>query len=185
MPDNAAPPCTDSSSVLFPFTVIANPKPELGPDFETEKGTQITLDPKVSPPYEWQLLPASNGSAANDNILIFTPEESGTIRITAYDPSRTCTGTDEVFFEVLPPVALPNLITPNGDGKNDFWQITGTKKSLKVSIYDRWGKEIYSGMTDGEKVWDGAEAGKSGLYFYSIENPADGKTRTGWLTVSK
>jgi gliding motility-associated-like protein len=185
IPDDTEPLCTDSSSVLIPFAVIANPKPELGPSFETEKGTQITLDPKVSPPYEWQLLPASNGSGANDNILIFNPEESGTIRITAYDPSRTCTGTDEVSFEVLPPLAFPNLITLNGDNKNDFWQISGARKPMKVSIFDRWGKEIYSGMTDGEKAWDGAEARESGVYFYLMERVDNPQKWRGWVLVEK
>jgi gliding motility-associated-like protein len=177
--------CIDSSSALFRFSVIANPKPNLGPDLEVESGMALNLDPKVQPPYQWQILPASNGTGENDKILSFKPVESGSVQVTAFDPTRTCSGTDFVTFIVRPPLSFPNLFTPNNDGKNDFWQISGAYNQMKVSIFDRWGKEIYSGRSDGELAWDGDEAKEGGLYFFLVEHPTDGRTWNGWLMVNK
>ena len=51
---------------------------------------------------------------------------------------------------------VPNSFTPNGDGINDLFIPEGTgfkKKNLSLSIYNRWGAEIYH--TDNGEPWNG------------------------------
>lgn len=60
---------------------------------------------------------------------------------------------------------LPNIITPNGDGINDAWQITGLQNAcaLEFELFDRWGDRVFyyeSKMCDGIwpailRIWDG------------------------------
>ena len=67
---------------------------------------------------------------------------------------------------------VPNVFTPNGDGKNDVFAITcsGTS-SYSISIFNRWGQEIFTSNSVNIS-WDGrTNAGvkvSDGTYFYII-----------------
>ncbi|MCJ8167380.1 gliding motility-associated C-terminal domain-containing protein [Pontibacter sp. E15-1] len=66
-----------------------------------------------------------------------------------------------------------NIFTPNGDGKNDFFEVpnlpsefcTAVFKSIRV--YNRWGKEVYANTSSNFK-WDGKDV-NDGVYFYVID----------------
>ena len=67
---------------------------------------------------------------------------------------------------------ISNLLTPNGDGQNDTWQIEDANLIMgcSVKIYNRWGQPIYE-TTDYHNEWDGTKDGDAlpdGVYFYSI-----------------
>lgn len=89
-------------------------------------------------------------------------------------------------------IAIPNVFTPNGDGKNDLFYITIIAvKELECTIYDRWGLKIKEWKTtDGS--WDGrTKSGKmanDGVYFYVVKATAnDGKilNEKGFVQLSK
>jgi gliding motility-associated-like protein len=66
-----------------------------------------------------------------------------------------------------------NVITPNGDGKNDYFTIIGLDKhpGNKVSIYDRAGRKVYS-TTDYKNNWNAMLDGKplnEDAYYYVID----------------
>ena len=68
---------------------------------------------------------------------------------------------------------LPNVITPNGDGQNDFFYIFATNIELDnftMRIFNRWGKQIFF-TTNPNLGWDGKYKGKlvpQGVYSYII-----------------
>ncbi len=70
---------------------------------------------------------------------------------------------------------IPNSFTPNGDGLNDRFipHITCQNQTLtnyKLSIYNRWGKRIFS-TTSPLQAWDGNNMGQplpAGEYIYYI-----------------
>ncbi len=74
-------------------------------------------------------------------------------------------------------VEIPKLITPNGDGVNDTWEIRNLQRasSNSVTVFDRWGSVIYqaSGYNNDTVVWSGQNKNNSlvptGTYFYIIE----------------
>lgn len=76
------------------------------------------------------------------------PEETGKVWLQAIDASG-CLATDTVSLTVDRETELlaPNVITPNGDGINDWFYFSGrgliTVEAL--TIYDRWGKKIFEG----------------------------------------
>lgn len=176
--------CIDSASARVSFQVIANPKPDLGADQEIELGTSLSLDPKLNLPYTWTS--TSNGiSFENSQPVTFGPLETMTITVLASDPTGTCSGSDDVRVTVRPKVEIPNLFTPNGDAHNQDWRIKGAYPNMRITIFDRWGKEIYSGVTKDDLAWNGSGAKKNSLYFYLVEHPTDGRTWNGWLMVGE
>ncbi|PQJ71845.1 cadherin-like domain-containing protein [Polaribacter butkevichii] len=78
---------------------------------------------------------------------------------------------------------VPNLFSPNGDGKSDVFEIDGMSKFpyFKITIMDRWGSEVYSYNNNGNtnpQWWDGTNNGTpvtEGVYYYTI-NFNDGIT---------
>jgi gliding motility-associated-like protein len=83
-----------------------------------------------------------------------------------------CEATDTVRVTVLRNIFIPNAFTPDGNGRNDLWNITGINNnpSALVSVYNRWGQLIYEsrGYT---RPWDGTFGGKpqpAGAYYYVI-----------------
>jgi gliding motility-associated-like protein len=74
---------------------------------------------------------------------------------------------------------FPNVITPNGDGKNETLFFNSPILGLKVEIYNRWGKLVYQ-SDNYQNDWKGE--GIAGVYYYLVSAP-DGKTCKGWLNV--
>lgn len=82
--------------------------------------------------------------------------------------------------------AIPNVITPNGDGLNDFFRLGDSFKlteCFEVSVYNRWGHLAY----EGPGPWDGrtfsGEQLPSGTYYY-IARLADGSLEaTGYIQI--
>jgi gliding motility-associated-like protein len=67
-----------------------------------------------------------------------------------------CKASDSTeVFQVCPPkVFIPNAITPNGDGLNDFFKISALNVDhLNYIIFDRWGTIIFRGNNETE-TWD-------------------------------
>jgi gliding motility-associated-like protein len=75
---------------------------------------------------------------------------------------------------------IPNVFTPNNDGVNDVFTISGKGiENLHAEIYNRWGQKEYEWNTT-NGGWDGRSAAglaaASGTYYYIIKaNGFDGK----------
>jgi gliding motility-associated-like protein len=92
---------------------------------------------------------------------------------------------NEPLSEVALP--LPNILTINNDGKNDFFSITGNNGNHTITIYNRWGQLIFE-ANPYQNNWDGRNSGgkdlPEGTYYFilqSIEN--EDKTYTGFVTL--
>ena len=111
-----------------------------------------------------------------------------------------CSVTDSLDVLVTdPPIVsifeIPNIISPNGDGVNDTWQIVSNDELISVSsinVFDRWGNKVWGFgpfMAMGNTVtWDGLYNGKvlqPGVYVYFVNFVQDGraKVRSGDITI--
>jgi len=103
------------------------------------------------------------------------------------DPSAT-----NIPSEIEP--IIPSVITPNFDGKNDFFRIKNINsvEQLDIKIFNRWGDIIFSYTGSGleyldvSKQWDGTFNGKTlplGSYLYIIKLNNIAETYTGTVTI--
>jgi gliding motility-associated-like protein len=73
---------------------------------------------------------------------------------------------------------IPNVLTPNGDGRNDRFRIKGlTGTGWHLQLYNRWGRQVYQNRNY-QHEW-GADAAP-GLYYFILQGQT---TYKGWLEV--
>jgi gliding motility-associated-like protein len=105
--------------------------------------------------------------------------------------NHQCVAYDEVCINVTNDYGLyiPNAFSPNGDQDNEQFMPVGYGiKSFKLSIFDRWGVEIFKSQ-DTTIGWDGKYKGKiceQGVYVFNlVVYTIDGKEiiKTGHLTL--
>jgi gliding motility-associated-like protein len=138
-------------------------------------GDVVTLTATGGVTYSWTGDDIQSGQGTNQ--IKIRPRQGSTYRVTA----TNATGCSEVMEITIGIVAdrklVPNnIITPNGDGKNDTWVVKNLDYYPKntVTIYDRAGRKLYS--TQGYKNdWDGTYQGlplAEGAYIYVIDSGA-------------
>ncbi|WP_395052605.1 gliding motility-associated C-terminal domain-containing protein, partial [Flavobacterium sp.] len=81
---------------------------------------------------------------------------------------------------------FPNGISPNGDGKNDTFNLNGCNVKF-ISFFNRYGMKINS-FSNYTSQWDGTTSDAKnlpdGTYFYSAEL-TDGNVKTGWVYIAR
>ena len=98
-------------------------------------------------------------------------------------------------------IEVNQLVTPNGDGRNDFLFIRNVElaRNNTIKIFNRWGVSVYEGSNynNQNNVFDGRSKGRStinagaylpaGVYYYIFEYEREQEkiTDTGYLYVSQ
>jgi len=109
--------------------------------------------------------PASNGGShtvpniQQQKVILGRGLVPSSCAVTEISNSSEC--PDEVF--------PPNVITPNGDGLNDVFEVRGLDlfDQSSIEIFDRWGNVVYS-SENYDNSWDGGEQSE-GTYYYIIQ----------------
>ncbi len=96
------------------------------------------------------------------------PSTEGTYQVTlfVYNDSG-CNDTITKMIIIIDDVLeFPNIITPNGDGRNDYLVIKNAEKypNNLIQIFNRWGKKIYE-QQNYDNAWNGANH-SDGTYYY-------------------
>ena len=149
-------------------------------------------------------MPLTADAPSGYTLLWYTSATGGVGSTIAPTPDATITGTTAYYVSSVNPDGcesaralievnidyafcntIPRGISPNGDGSNDEFDLTGFGVT-KLSIYNRYGREVYSFSGDYTKQWNGLTNGgeelPDGTYFYNIETN-DGKSVTGWVYI--
>lgn len=82
--------------------------------------------------------------------------------------------------------SIPKGISPNGDGKNDVWDLSNFDIK-KVEIFNRYGTKVYS-KSNYENEWHGqSDNGNDlpdGTYYFVIDF-TDLETKSGWIYINR
>lgn len=176
--------CETTSSIAIQI----NPNP----DFTLESlcdGTEFTIrilpvensfDP-TSVTYLWS--GPSAFSSTNSQIVI-TNQQIGTYSVTVTNGDN-CSETKSI--DIASALCdFPNIITPNNDGSNDSFDLSGFDID-KFEVYSRWGRLVfeeynYSNGWRGQNMHN--EFLPAATYYY-ILTLANGEEKHGWVLVAR
>jgi len=149
----------------------------------------VTVAPPQDVLYSWTaLLPEDTITGFSTSVA---PQvgDPGLYSLQVTDPVTGC--TDVASVEILESTVVnidlstltfPNVISPNGDGKNDVWHpflpsnpelnIMSLFDSYQLSVFDRWGIPVQENSGSGQRTWNASGAAE-GTYFYTVSFSAD------------
>jgi gliding motility-associated-like protein len=177
--------CKKKDELLL--TVHPLPRMNLGRDTSLCGIETITLDAgNDGVTYNW-----STGQTSRE-INVYAGIQKISVSVTS---EYGCTAGDEIAINACSVVEyfknMPSAFTPNGDGKNDVWNIPELQIFPKavIEIYDRWGSLVFRSESGSSNTWDGYYNGKElpmDSYFYVINLNTPGmETLTGTVTLIK
>ncbi len=177
--------CVDSISKFVQAYAI--PKVSAGKDTTIARGFGVQLKATGASIYAWS--PATGLSNPTISNPIANPDLTTTYIVEGtsgngcvnYD---TVTVTIDDNFLVVP----YNIITPNGNGKNDVWFVKNIESypNNNVIIMDEWGVVMYE-KESYANTWDGrnkrGEILPDGTYFYVLTFKDNSKIYKGFITL--
>lgn len=168
--------CRYDTSIYVPFNPL--------PVFDLGTDTVMCMDdvftyvfPSESVSYTWQFFGSTQDVpiAASQEMILIATSAAG------------CTYLDTIFvMAVNCSDALPNVMTPNGDGINDFFVVDEAIAfpNNQLIIQNRWGNVVFN-----ETGYRNDFAGlglNDGVYFYTFypdSNSKDKSVKQGYLTI--
>lgn len=156
---------------------------DIGEDIAVELGEGINFSVQTNQPvanYVWT--PAGIIDCTEDcDDLSFSIPYSTPLHLLV-NSEDGCVARDSIFISVDPvrKVFFPNVISPNGDGVNDFFAVYGSAPNVQgvvnLKVYDRWGGLLYENQkvelnaeNTGWNGRDGFQQINSGTYMYSAD----------------
>lgn len=123
--------------------------------------------------YEW-----NNGATGRELLVV----SSGVYSVVATDVcGNQVQASITITQSTSQPYFIPNTFTPNGDGKNDFFEVDARLAGYQMKIVSRWGKQVYSSQNY-QNDWDGNGL-PEGSYYYLLTGPCLTEAIKGWVQI--
>jgi gliding motility-associated-like protein len=100
-----------------------------------------------------------------------------------------CPSVTDTVSIIVKNLIIPTLITPNGDGRNDYFVLKGLANLGKTEliIFDRKGVQVYKNL-DYDNSWNGVDYNEKPLpedtYFYVLKSE-NGKSLSGYVVIRR
>ena len=113
---------------------------------------------------------------------------TGATTLIKWKITGTCGFTEDSIKITVTDFILPNAISPNGDGKNDFFEVPDIHKysSVELTVLNRWGSVVFEDKHY-NNTWNGTNAQNTPLtedtYFYTLK--LDEASKTGFVIVKR
>jgi gliding motility-associated-like protein len=142
--------------------------------YKIVRGTEVLLQASGAEHYVWT--PSMGLDRADIANPVARPVETTEYHVTGYD-SLDCSAQTQITITVEGSMFIPNLFTPNGDGRNDQLKVYGLASvtDFSLTISNREGSvvfrttDIVEASTSG---WDGTDHGvkqPGGVYFWKVK----------------
>lgn len=141
----------------------------------------VFLENQSSPAdqYVWDL---GDGRSSKETNPVIRYEKQGKYRISLVASNPFCRDTATRILDYKP-LLLPNLVTLNRDGKNDFFEIQGLDGKAGISVFNRWGKLIFEAESY-QNNWPEPEKIETEVYFIHVKTEKGDGCRQ-WVLVEK
>ncbi len=184
----------DTRIRTFTLTVNRLPNVSIGSDKGTviAKGDQLTLTATGGDQYQWRAAAGIVGETATASIQV-RPTVNTRYIVVATNNAGGCSDTAAIDIRLLGDfvVRANNVVSPNGDGRNDLWKIENIADypENELTIVDRAGRTVYS-QKNYNNNWNAYMNGQrlaEGTYYYifRVKNPVTKATdiARGFITV--
>lgn len=99
-------------------------------------------------------------------------------------PCRTEDPTGTSLIDLIKPF---NILTPNGDNRNDTWLVSNLNlaESHKIRVFTKNGQVVFE-TNNYDQNWNGSYNGQplpAGVYYYTIYVNNEKKPKTGYITI--
>ncbi len=153
---------------IFPVT------PVIYTDSSNANGTTIVS-------WHWTIDTLFSGNGQSIAYLFTTPGDyTVTLTVTTSDG---CTDSYSFVQHVIPTeIVVPNVFSPNNDGKNDFLEFENAQyyRNNQLKVFNRWGMEVFA-SSNYVNDWAGKDMPEGTYYFvFKMES---GKEYTGHVTL--
>lgn len=161
--------CKRSDGIAVTFKTV--PRVDLGRDSLVCDTPYPLRAGRLANVYEWS-------TGATDSVI--TPLKGGSYWVSV---SNQCgTSADTVRITAFSEIPVPNVVTLNGDGRNDHWEIQSSPWQLSVQIINRWGENIFASDRY-QNDWPAKpESVPTGTYYYTVSS-AGCVAKKDWLHV--
>jgi gliding motility-associated-like protein len=142
--------------------------------------------------YLWS--PADGVSDSLSSQVTVSPSETTTYKVTVTGMNG-CTTIATTEVAVVCDPEIPNGFSPNHDGINDYFVITGFEDypEITIYVYNRWGNLVfrqqeYDNRWDGRSNVGGALMGEDlpdGTYYYILDLHNNRKPATGYVVIRR
>ncbi|MNK25922.1 hypothetical protein D3C87_442520 [compost metagenome] len=151
------------------------------------RGDQIQLVATGGTGYSWSNAQGIIGGQ-NGATLTVRPSATTTYQVTVTN-ANGCTDTKSITIEVTEDFKITgtNLLTPNGDGYNDFFVLENIDlyPNNHVKIFDKGGRLVYSKVRY-DNTWDGTFNGTplaEGTYYYIVDFGKGKIVKKGFISI--
>lgn len=174
---------SEGCSYTHNFEISDENQPKITNIIQTSDKIEVTAEGGEKP-YEFFFNGVSNGN--NPVLLNPTAKEYSIIVKSAKGCYRE---GKSVYF-----ITVNNVITPNGDGRNDTWSIDNLNhaqmENVEVIIADRYGKTVFQTRDKAKIIWDGTYNGRplpTASYWYVVKwydtETKKNEIRQGWILL--
>ena len=165
------------------------PTPNAGPDQTVYQNVEATISATGIGTWSQAIgdpVMAHIANPANSSTTVSGLNTAGVYHFVYTNPN-SCTDTVALTVVVTNTI-IPNIFTPNNDGKNDVFKIAGLEayKGSQLIIFNRWGNEVYRAdnyLND----WNGSNLAE-GTYYYLLnrrEHNGSITTFKGWVFLKR
>ncbi len=182
--DNGSPPATTTASVIV--DIIATPAisftmtpPPVQPMGVT---VQFTDNTPGATSWIWDFGDGNTSNIQNPTHT-YTHDSLYIVTLTVQVGSGCSATLTQVYLvHTEYSIVAPNVVTPNGDGKNDELAFTNLNDypDSRLEVYNRWGNMIYT-SNNYQNDWKPNVV--DGVYYYVLSGPNIKKTLTGFFQV--
>jgi gliding motility-associated-like protein len=101
----------------------------------------------------------------------------------AVQSNNGCWDTITHDYVIISDLQVPNVFTPNNDGKNDFLEFKNIEffPNTGLTVYNRWGSKIYS-SSDYHNDWNGG-GHSDGVYYFILDGPELKEPKYGFVQI--
>ncbi len=194
------------SNGAFKITIQVNPNPVAVFTASPTEGfspLDVTFNNSTQPDSNNFIWNFAGLDSSFDYSPSFTFDQPGSYQVILLTTdSNGCTDTataiiivnkKDSIIMILDSLVIPNIFTPNGDGKNDVFKLAYTFLSdFHIKIFNRWGR-VVNESTDPSVGWNGKDMQgqycSAGVYFYVFSandrngNPISREEIKGTITL--